>query len=116
MKKYFKFCEIPSEEAQNPEFLNSFEKYRFRYHSPFKPRGPTPPRSKESSPKLSSQPKTFHFRHSSVDSGDVFVLKVPFSSVNSVNLTGVSAQKRKSRGRKEACSRRHRRTGSLEIF
>lgn len=91
------------------EFV-SFDMLRGRFLSPFKPRAPTPPKSKEPSPKHA--PRHIQYRTSSVDSGGVFVLRVPFDSVSYVNQQTALGM-RKKRVRKFYLHRR-RNSGSLE--
>ena len=123
MKKFLKFQENFSaiEEKISEEQFQNFDKYRLRYNSPFKPRGPTPPNSREASPKAFSHTRYLHQRHSSVDSGNVFVLKIPFASASFINqsrnlqINHHIQKQKKYKGRKNNTSKRHRRSGSLEL-
>ena len=123
MKRFYKIHEGYSNYEENlpEEHMQNFDKYRIRFNSPFKLRAPTPPRSREISPK-NPHLKTQYFRHSSVDSADVFVLKVPFSSVNFVNpprtFQNSLPQKTKKypKGRKNCNYKRHRRSGSVDGY
>lgn len=93
------------------EFV-SFDMLRGRFLSPFKPRAPTPPKSKEASPK--HVPRHIQYRTSSVDSAGVFVLRVPFDSVNYVNKqTALGMQKKRA---KRFYLHRRRTSGSLEKY
>lgn len=99
----------------------TFDIFRGRHLSPFTPRAPTPPKSKEASPKASYQFTTWRHRQPSLDSADVFVLKIPFSSVNYINnmsqLQGSKGGKHKKhpRNRKSHANNRHRRSVSMDI-
>ena len=123
MKKFFKLQEYFSYEDGyiSQEQLQNFDKYRLRYNSPLKPRGPTPPKSRESSPKVLTQPRSITLRHSSVGSNNIFVLKVPFSGVNFINQSKTlqnnnSNQKQtKRKRRKNNTCKRNRRSESLEL-
>ncbi|OMJ80086.1 hypothetical protein SteCoe_19733 [Stentor coeruleus] len=98
-----------------------FDTFRGRYLSLFTPRAPTPPKSKEGSPKASCQFTTWRYRQPSLDSADVFVLKIPFSSVNYINnmsqLQNLKGAKHKKhiKGRKSYVNNKHRRSISMDI-
>ena len=121
MKRFFKIHNGSLNTEETPEeYIQNFDKYRIRHNSPFKLRAPTPPRSKESSPRPHT--KTQYLRHSSLDNTDVFVLKVPFSSVNFMNQSKkvqnshTQNPKKHQKPRKNFQKKGHRRSGSVDGF
>ena len=106
------------EESFVEECMQSFDIHRARFHSPFKLRPPTPPRSREASPKARG-PKNKYTRHSSVELNDIFVLKIPFTGVSYVNqmTSSVGISKLKKNCKFKSClNKKHRRSGSLEKY
>jgi hypothetical protein len=95
--------------------LSSFDVYRERFISPFKPRAPTPPKSKEGSPKNVNIHQYLKNRTSSVDFG-VFVLKVPFDSVDLINKQTLNESRCRKKLRFRRCSVNRYRNSSLERF
>ncbi|OMJ67046.1 hypothetical protein SteCoe_35899 [Stentor coeruleus] len=103
------------------ESMNSLDKFRIKYITPFKPRAPTPPKSKELSTKEVSQQIPWKLRQSSVNSADIIVLKVPFSSVTYINKMrqiqtfSMNMHKKQLKVRKNNRYKKHRRSESLKL-
>lgn len=122
MKKFYR-CQdgYLTTETVAEEVVKNFDRFRVKYNTPFKPRAPTPPKSKNSLPRETSQFSTSRYRHSSVDSTDLFVLKVPFSSVNYLNQMvqlqthRVTKYRGQRKTRRNFAYRKHRRSESLEL-
>lgn len=122
MKKFLRYNDghISADHLAD-ESMSNLDKFRIRYITPFKPRAPTPPKSKESSPKAISQLTSWRLRQSSVDFADVFVLKVPFSSVTYINQMrqiqtfSMNMHKKQPKTKKNHRYRKHRRSESLKL-
>ena len=119
MRKFLKFNDFSNLELPE-EKLNHFDRFRVRLNSPFKLRAPTPPRSRESSPKASIEFNKHQHRYSSLEPPNLFVLKVPFASVNCINQSQYlqkSGKKQKKNQKFRNNRKKHnRRSGSLEFF
>lgn len=97
------------------EDFTPMDMYRGRFISPFKPRAPTPPRSKEGSPKSINIHQYMKNRTSSVDSG-VFVLRVPFDSVDYINKQTLTENRCRRKLKFRRCQVNRNRNSSLERF
>lgn len=117
MKKFIKLPNSYYDPEKTPdELFPSFEKFKLRYKSPFKPRRPTPPRSKETSPKITMKTSQ---RQLSLDSNALFIVKIPFPSLGSVTQTSKFSVQRPTKAFKHRItisSRKKRRSGSLNSF
>ncbi|OMJ83320.1 hypothetical protein SteCoe_15783 [Stentor coeruleus] len=122
MKKFYRSQDgYLTTESVSEEMVKNFDRFRVKYNTPFKPRAPTPPRGRNSLPRELSQLSTCRYRHSSVDSAGVFVLKVPFSSVNYLNQMAqlqtfkVTKYRGQRKTRMNFAYRKHKRSESLEV-
>ncbi|OMJ95325.1 hypothetical protein SteCoe_1387 [Stentor coeruleus] len=122
MKKFYRSQDgCLTTESVAEEVAKNFDRFRVKYNTPFKPRAPTPPRGRNSLPREIIQLSTLQSRYSSVDSTNIFVLKVPFGSVSYLNQIpqlqrfNITKYKGQRKSRMNFAYRRHRRSESLEF-